>query len=274
MSYATIMVHVGIDDGCDARIRVASGLGERFHATLIGIAAWGPRPPFAAEGMVVDFGPSESETAAMQAELGRLGARFRATLGATNRPVEWRAALDFPVEVVARAARAADLVVVGAGPQPDDSFRALDPGSVVLRAGRPVLTVPAGVDALVPSRVMIAWKDTREARRALADALPFLHEADRVIAVEVCPDGGEDAAQDNLDDLARHLARHRIALAAGITMHADGAAGEALIRVAGEERIDLVVAGGYGHSRLGEWIFGGATRDLLARAPVCCLLSH
>jgi nucleotide-binding universal stress UspA family protein len=274
MSYATVMVHVGIDEASDARVRLASGLGERFHATLIGITGWGPRPPFAAEGLVVDVGPTEEERTAMTEELGRLGARFRAAVGATNRPVEWRAALDFPVEVLARAARAADLIVVGGGQQPEDVFRSLDPGNVILRAGRPVLVVPDTVESLVPSRIMIAWKDTREARRALVDALPFLHEADRVMAVEVCPEGGEPAAQEDLDDLARYLARHRIGMAAGVTVHGNGTATDELIRIAREERIDLIVAGGYGHSRLGEWIFGGVTRGLLGHSPVCCLLSH
>lgn len=274
MSYATVMVHVGIDEASDARVRLASGLGERFHATLVGVTGWGPRPPFAAEGLVVDFGPSDAEREAMTEELGRLGAHFREIVGPGNRPVEWRATLDFPLEVVAHAARAADLIVIGGGPQPDDVFRSLDPGGVILRAGRPVVLVPDSIDSLVPSRILIAWKDTREARRALVDALPFLHEADKVMVAEVCPEGGEAAARQDLDDVTRHLARHRIAVAAAITVHGNGTATDEIIRIAREERVDLIVAGGYGHSRLGEWMFGGVTRGLLGHSPVCCLLSH
>lgn len=273
MSYATVMVHVGVDAASDARVRLASGLGERFHATLIGVAGVGPRPPFAAEGLVVDFGPSAEEKEAMVQELGGLGAHFRALVGPGNRPVEWRGSLDFPVEAVSRAARAADLIVIGAGPQPDDVFRSLDPGNVILRAGRPVVLVPDAIDTLVPHKVLIAWKDTREARRAVIDALPFLHEADTVMVAEVCPPDGEAAARQDLDDVSRHLARHRIA-AATVTLPDDGSATDALVRLAREERVDLIVAGGYGHSRLGEWIFGGVTRGLLTESPVCCLLSH
>lgn len=274
MSYATVMVHVGIDEASDARVRLARGLSERFHATLIGITGWGPRPPFAAEGLVVEVGPTEEERAEMTEELGRLGGHFRTLVGPVNRPVEWRAGLDFPIDVITRAARAADLIVIGAGAQPENVFRALDPGSVILRAGRPVLLVPDGIDALAPSRILIAWKDTREARRAVVDALPFLHEADRIMVAEVCGSGGEDAAEEDLDDVARHLIRHRLAVAASIAVHAKESPTDELIRIAREERIDLIVAGGYGHSRLGEWMFGGVTRGLLGHAPVCCLLSH
>ncbi|RAI43062.1 universal stress protein [Rhodoplanes roseus] len=274
MSYATVMVHVGIDEASDARVRLASGLGERFHSTLIGITGWGPRPPFAAEGLVVDFGPSEQEKTEMTEELGRLGGHFRGIVGAVNRPVEWRSAIDFPVEVICRAARAADLIVIGGGAQPDDVFRAVDPGSVILRAGRPVLLVPDGVDTLVPNKILVAWKDTREARRAVVDALPFLHEAEQIMAMEVHTEAGEATAREDLDDVARHLARHRIAVSSSIAVQGDGAAADALIRVAREERVDLIVAGGYGHSRLGEWMFGGVTRGLIGHSPVCCLMSH
>ncbi|RAI41441.1 hypothetical protein CH338_03090 [Rhodoplanes elegans] len=274
MSYATVMVHVGIDAASDARVRLASGLAERFHATLIGVAGVGPRPPFAAEGLVVDFGPSAEEKLAMTEELGSLGAHFRALVGPGNRPVEWRGSLDFPIEAVSRAARAAALIVIGSGPQPDDVFRSLDPGSVILRAGRPVVLVPADVERLAPAKILVAWKDTREARRALTDALPFLHEADKVMVAEVCPAADEAAARQNLDEVGRYLARHRIAVAATVTLHDEGSATEALVRLAREERVDLIVAGGYGHSRLGEWMFGGVTRGLLTGSPVCCLLSH
>ncbi|EJW13561.1 Universal stress protein, UspA [Rhodovulum sp. PH10] len=274
MSYATVMVHVGADEGSDARVRLAASLGERFHSTLIGVTGQAPAPIYANEGMVLDLGPTEDETMTVTAELGRLGEHFRNLVGPTNRRVEWRASPDHPIEVVARAARAADLIVIGTDPAPTDPFRALDPGSVILRAGRPVLVVPRGLGVLDPTRVMIAWKDTREARRALVDALPFLHEAERVMVVEVCDAGMEDIAQDDIDDVERHLARHRISTGAGIVVQgASSTAGE-LIRIAREERIDLIVAGGYGHSRLGEWIFGGVTRGLIADSPICSLLSH
>jgi hypothetical protein len=86
----------------------------------------------------------------------------------------------------------------------------LDPGGVVLKIGRPTLVVPDGVTALRGDHVVIGWKDSREARRAVLDALPFLREASRVTVVEICESGEESAAQEHIDDVARYLSRHRI----------------------------------------------------------------
>jgi nucleotide-binding universal stress UspA family protein len=130
--------------------------------------------------------------------------------------------------------------------------------------------VPDGVGALRSEHVVIGWKDSREARRAVQDAIPFLQEATRVTAVE----GEEAAAQEHIDDVARYLTRHRISCGPRIIIHQEGPGAGQLIRLAQDEGADLIVAGAYGHSRLGEWMFGGMTRDLLATSPICCLMSH
>ncbi len=269
MTYATLMVHVGADPVSDARVRLAAELADRLHAGLIGVAGWGPRPPFVAEGVIIDVGPTEEEMKTLSAELGKLGERFRAAAG-MDRPVEWRSDLDYPIEVVLREARAADLIVVGPE-RATDVFRALDPASVILESGRPVLVPPRGLASLPMRRAMIAWKDTREARRAVRDALPLLHRAEKIIIAEASEDIEDDPAS-RIADVTQYLARHRITAAAGVVLHAKSAAKE-LIRVVAEEKIDLVVAGAYGHSRLGEWAFGGVTRELLA-SETCCLFSH
>ena len=75
-------------------------------------------------------------------------------------------------------------------------------------------------------------------------------------------------------DVARYLARHRITGGPQVILHRQGSGAAQLIKLAQEEGADLLVAGAYGHSRLGEWIFGGVTRDLLAQTPICCLMSH
>jgi nucleotide-binding universal stress UspA family protein len=77
-----------------------------------------------------------------------------------------------------------------------------------------------------------------------------------------------------MDDVARYLERHRISGGPRVILHQNGSGAAALIRVAAEEGADLLVAGAYGHTRLGEWMFGGVTRDLLATSPICCLMSH
>jgi nucleotide-binding universal stress UspA family protein len=94
-----------------------------------------------------------------------------------------------------------------------------------------------------------------------------------VAIVEVCDKGMEAAGRRHVDDVARYLARHRISVGSVVAAHAESVASE-LIRVAKTEGADLIVAGAYGHSRLGEWVFGGVTQDLLTSSPVCCLLSN
>jgi nucleotide-binding universal stress UspA family protein len=187
--------------------------------------------------------------------------------------VEWRSVVGVQADVVAHEARAADLVIIGNARAGWDPFRALDPNSFILKAGRPVLVVPAGVTALRPRRVAVAWKDVREARRAVQDALPFLREAETVVIVEASERGG-DQASSRLRDVANYLARHRIATVTERVLPVDATAADSLLRFIADENISLMAAGGYGHSRLGEWAYGGVTRALLAESPICCLFSH
>ena len=105
---------------------------------------------------------------------------------------------------------AADLVIIGRARDPADKFYSVDPGSVILRAGRPVLFVPDELAAVAARRIVVAWKDVREARRAVCDALPFLQNADKVMIVTVCDDGTEKQAKKSTDDLASYLRRHKI----------------------------------------------------------------
>jgi hypothetical protein len=114
------------------------------------------------------------------------GSWFRTIASADHRKLEWRAVLDFPNEALACEARRADLVVIGRAAAPGDVYSALYPGVAVLKIGRPTLVVPDGVGTLGADRVVIGWKDSREARRAVVDVLPFLRDASHVTVVEIC----------------------------------------------------------------------------------------
>jgi nucleotide-binding universal stress UspA family protein len=216
---------------------------------------------------------TDAEGERMAARLAEMGEKFRAAAKQVAH-VEWRGMLDYPRTMVPREARAADLLIIGRDRVAGDPYFSLNPGNTVLRAGRPVLVVPDGIDALPAKRVMIAWKDTRESRRAVADALPFLRRADEIMLVEVCEHGAEAQSEQHIGDVANYLARQQIKVAAKAFLHTERPVAEELLRFARDERADLIVSGAYGHSRLGEWIFGGVTRDLLATSPLCCLLSH
>jgi nucleotide-binding universal stress UspA family protein len=275
MSFTTLMVHVDVDRKSDARVRLAAQLADRFTSTLIGVCAC-ILPPYPAESayfVTREF--VEQERQDILAALQRTEASFRAAANAAKfERLEWRSAIGLPERFVVSEARAADLVIVGRASSPIDISRYLDPGALVLGLGRPMLVVPPGIDTLKAERILIGWNDSREARRALQDALPLLHEAKSVAIVEVCDDGGEALARQHVEEVARYLTRHRISVGsatAGATKHGTT---DHLIDIARGEDADLIVTGAYGHSRLGEWIFGGVTRELLASSPVCCFMSN
>jgi nucleotide-binding universal stress UspA family protein len=277
MSFATVMVHVELEPQTDARVRLAAGLAERFAATLIGVSA-SVLPPYPAEnGYFVTREFFEQERRDILAALKRTEAAFRAAAGAGGAPglkLEWRSALDLAENYVVSEARSADLLIVGQRPESVDIARSLDPGTAVLKTGRPILVVPPAVEILNAERVLICWKDSRESRRAVRDALPLLQGATSVAILEVCDEGEQGAARRRVDDVAQYLTRHRISVRSATASPATGRIADQLIEAANAEGADLMVAGGYGHSRLGEWIFGGVTRDLLRSSPVCCMLAN
>jgi nucleotide-binding universal stress UspA family protein len=272
MSYATLMVYVDVEGKPDGRISVAADLARRFEAHLIGIASGAPISVVLGEDAPNKAAVEALQLRDLKALLDEKAQQFRAAVGLSSPRVEWRSVVGLQADVVAREARAADLVIIG-NCASRDPFRSLDPGSFILKAGRPVLVVPTGVTALPPRRVAVAWKDVREARRAVQDALPFLREAENVVIVEVAERDG-DQASSRLRDIANYLARHGVATVAERVLPVDATASNSLLRFIADENISLVAAGGYGHSRLGEWAYGGVTRDLLRESPVCCLFSH
>jgi nucleotide-binding universal stress UspA family protein len=272
MSFATIMVHVDVARDCEPRVQLALALADRFAATLIGVAGLALRPAFAAGGVVIYREATEDDCRALRARLDEIGGRFRAK-GEHLRQIEWRSALELPHELVSQEARAADLIIVGTRHTGGNVQDLVDPGAILLRAGRPVLVVPVATAAPQLRRVVVAWKDTRECRRAVRDALPFLQRAKEVLILGI-DEGQRETARTHLSDVAGYLRRHGVGAAREVWRQARGPVATELLHVVRDEGADLIVAGGYGHSRLGEWIFGGVTHELLGSTPVCCMLSH
>jgi nucleotide-binding universal stress UspA family protein len=272
MSFESMMVHVDLDSTGDERVRLAAELAGSFGAHLIGISGWAPRPAFMVDSAVVQTVPDPIDLGVMEGLLKARGEAFRALAGEQAKP-EWRYALGLPTELVVQEACSADLVIVGGRRSAlRDPYCTADPGTVVLRAGRPVLVVPPGITSLAGKRAAVAWKNTREARRALRDALPFLQRAETVAVVEFREDSGCEAP--HRDGVSQYLNRHGVGRVYERIRPVNATVTNSLRRFVEDDGIDLIVAGGYGHSRLGEWMFGGVTRDLLTQSPVCCLLSH
>jgi nucleotide-binding universal stress UspA family protein len=270
MSYAALMVYVDPDRVPEQLIQLAAHLADKFNAALIGLSAVAP---LVANGLLAsEMNPAHIKVT--RAKLVDKGNWFRSVASTIHRNVEWRPVLDVPTEAVAREARSADLIMIAQHEALRDVYTGLDPGGAILRVGRPTLVVPDGVSSLRGDHVVIGWKDTREARRAVRDAIPFLRKATRVTIMEICPLGEEGAAQERMDDVVRYLNRHHIIGRPRVILHGDGSGAALLTRLAQDEGADLLVTGAYGHTRLGEWIFGGVTRELLTTSPICCLMSH
>jgi nucleotide-binding universal stress UspA family protein len=268
MALTALMVHVDIDHASDQAVELAIALAERFQAALIGVAGCALWPAFMA-GDVRLTNTNQYDFQKVMARFEQRGKKF-CTQGGHLKQTEWRSMLESPCELLLREARAADLVIIGRR----RSGGAYDPGVILLRAGRPVLLVPDTAAPLGLRRVVVAWKDTPECRRAVRDALPLLQEAKEVLLIEIGEHESRSQAKKALADVGAYLVRHQVIVADELWRQPRGSVPAELFQFVEEEKADLIVAGGYGHSRLGEWIFGGVTRELLAASPVCCMLSH
>lgn len=199
------------------------------------------------------------------------------------------AGIDVPCEVqlveavftsaprqAARVAHLADLVVL-AGPCDGvaggvaHDFAA----AILLESGRPLLVVPPGGGAPSDGRgAVLAWREGKQCARALHDALPLLRRASSVDVVSVDPPGGPDVEEAVLASVVDHLVRHGLQARGVVEASGGRAVSAVLVEHARTMPAGLLVAGGYGHSRLREWVMGGATRELLLASPVPVLFSH
>ena len=269
MSYKTIVVNLAVDADPGPIVKLAAEIAHRFDAHLVGFAA-ADVPPFLStgEGMVYEGEVMQVKRQEIEKRLAELRDTFE-KLVPHSISSEWKQYICGPTRALGLIARSADLIVTAGGG--DDVFRAVDIGSLVLGAGRPVLVAADNAEHLLGKTVLVAWKDSREARRALSDALPLLAKAKEVVVATMEAAPGNDI-RDSLADVAVFLEQHGImARTEAIAATPDG---EALAAFARSVHADLVVSGAYGHSRLREWAFGGITRSLIGENGVSRLLSN
>ena len=276
MTYATLMVHVELGESNAGLLRIAGDLALRFKASVIGIATCQPIQLALSDGYVTGE-VIQQDLTEIEKEMQKAEAEFRAALDPCGIELEWRSAVVFTplCDYIAREARSADLVLtkVEHNASVFDSSHHLSMGDLVMQAGRPILIVPNKADALPLGNVMIGWKETREARRAVHDALPLLRLATEVTVVEIAQELELPQAKAHVKDVVAWLKRHGVA-ATPMAVHAAGDNALQIAMLAQELGTDLFVAGAYGHSRFREWVFGGVTRDLLLSAERCALVSH
>lgn len=270
MDYANILVSLDLGEATPDRVRLAADLARRFEATLTGVAAHKVPAPMLVHDIYDATQQEEENKEKVRAVLGRVEEVFLRNVGDGIR-TDWRCDFAGPITYLVDQARSADLIVVGRrGPDDDDCGElGVPPGPLLMEAGRPVLVVPPRVERLGGARIVVAWKDSPEARRAVSAALGFIRRSDQVFVVTA----GDDAQFQGSEDVAAHLARH----GASVTIHHLKTAvsdGDELYRFASKHDADLIIMGAYGRSRLREWAFGGVTRHLLQQSPVCCLMCH
>jgi nucleotide-binding universal stress UspA family protein len=274
-----ILVHLDGSPGSDSRLDIAADLAMRHGAHLTGL--------FVAEialpvGLVGDPGGAAAVTILEQmreaalAEGARAEAVFEERLRREGIGGEWRALEGSGTEIVPLHARYADLVILGQQDPDGPSATGAVLEAALFGAGRPVLVVPhIGRFERVGRHVLIAWNASREAARALGDALPLIADADRTTVLAVNPRYGLNGhGEEPAADIALHLARHGLKATAEQILAPEIDDGEALLNAAAERDADLLVMGAYGHSPLREMVLGGVTRTLLRSMTLPVLLSH
>ena len=270
----SILVHVESTAEAQPRLHAAVGLARKLDATLIGVGA----EMVQVLGLADSYGATDSgwvvELQKLVADnLRSAEATFHAK--AAGLRTEWLALEGLPASVVAQVSRSADLILAGGAPLKfKDAYRVAQSAELVLTSGRPVLVAPPHGGNFRGEAVVVAWKDAREARRAVADALPFLQMAQDVVVQEVCSDDAFGDAEARTFAVVENLKRHGVAARAKVTIAPSERTATELNITAQAIGADLIVAGGYGRSRLGEWVFGGVTHTLLHEPERFVLLSH
>jgi nucleotide-binding universal stress UspA family protein len=268
VTHATLMVHLQPGRSNAGILAIAGDLAERLYTGVIGIAACQPVQTIAGDGCL----PTEllqADRDEIEKEIKKAETEFRDAFQKRGQPAQWRSAVMFssPSDYIAGEARCADLVITSA------AWRQGKISDLVMQVGRPALIVPATTGVLNLNHMLIAWKDTREARRATLDALPLLKKAARVTLVEIAEEKDLSAGRTHLEDVANWLKSYGIS-AEQLVSSSTGNDAMRLKAIVEEQGADLIVAGAYGHNRLREFVLGGVTQDLLLCADLCSLVSH
>jgi nucleotide-binding universal stress UspA family protein len=275
MTYATILALADGGPTSDAVLNAAVRLGRQFRAQLEVVhlkADPSSLVPVVGEGMsgalieqMIDSMTRMLETRAKQARDAY--DRVVAPSGVT---ATWREISGPGPENLATAGRFADLTILARPAGEDSVTQSAVLDAAVFDTGRPVMIVPAGSAAAIGERVAIAWNGSAYSAHAVSGAMPLLKAAKQVTIVAV----GEDDKAAPAAALASYLARHDVAAAVARTDLGHQSVGHAILERTAALGADLLVMGGYGHSRLREMILGGATRHVLNNATLAVLMAH
>ena len=277
MSYKTILVHIDDTPRAKQRIELAAKLAVRQEAHLVGVAVTGVSRFIYQDGNITGIDPSLlSHLEFLRERADRSAAEFAPSvrnLGVNSCASE--VTQDEADGGIGLRARYCDLVIIGQHDPEELSPSVMSdfPEYLILNTGRPVLVIPyAGEFTQVGRRPLVAWDGSRSATRAITDAIPLLQKADLVQLVIINPPRDAHGEQPGAD-MALYLARHGIKVE--VSTHTSKIdIGNTLLSIAADLDSDLIVMGGYGHSRFREMIMGGATRSLLEHMTIPVFFSH
>ncbi|HUK61323.1 MAG TPA: universal stress protein [Stellaceae bacterium] len=280
MKIKDIIVILTDPRGSENRISVATALAQRAGAHVIGLYLI---PTISLSEVGLPYAGTETEIRALEEiEEARRAAAHR-TAGEVERALakaaglaglvhEWRVIEGDVAATAALHARHCDIAVVGQTDPDHPTATPHLPEAVLLGSGRPVLIVPyAGHFESVGKNVLVAWNASREAARAVNDAMAILQSAEQVRVFSVNPEGQRPWPGA---DIALHMARHGAKAETTSSVSHDIDAGNVILSRASDFGSDLIVMGGYGHSRQREFILGGVTRTMLQHMTVPVLMSH
>lgn len=271
----TILAHLSEDTDNVAVRSAAVCLAHRFGARLVGLYTIQPiglPAPVVGRAASIAYIEEMAEAAKFRAPVNE--AAFRESCAAAGVSCEWSIAEDDPARVLLEQMHYADLVLVAQAPPevPGELSGNLLPDNLPIAGDGPVLVVPHGLRKTVfGQRVLIAWKPCREAGRALRDALPLLDGTDGISVLTV---GNSEENHSSGDKIAARLERLGLKCERLRNYDGDSRAGSVILAQSKAWEADMIVMGAYGHSRLREFVLGGATRELLRHTPVPVLMSH
>lgn len=281
MPLKDILVHLDATAQSAGRLDLAIDLARRHDAHLtalhvidIGMPLIGLADGGGGAGMAALF---EQLRDTGLAEAARIEADYRERMRRESMQGEWRQAEGMVPELVTQHTRYADLVIVGQDDPDGPSTGTVGlAGDILFGAGRPVLVVPyAGRFKVTGRRVLIGWNASREAARAVNDALPLIAKSDAACVLAANPRQGIDGhGEEPGADIAVHLARHGATVTVEHRLAPDVPDADLVLNHASDMAADLIVIGAYGHSRLREFVLGGVTRTILQQMTVPVLMSH
>lgn len=279
MALKDILVHLDSSKHCRHRVDAAASLAARHGARLTGLFV--RTTPHVPQFVMSQLGPEVAQAQRRFAEeaANRCRAVFEEVLAGYEIASEFRDPEGELVDTLVLHARYSDLVIVGQYDRDDDNMaderEAAD--QVILDSGRPVMVIPyAGHFTTIGDKVMVAWNASREATRAVSDALPILCRAREVDVLAINPRHNGVHGHGDIPgaDICSHLARHGVKAVAEHVVAHDVDVGNMLLSRASDAGADLIVMGAYGRSRLRELVLGGATWHILHHMTVPILMGH